>query len=113
MEHSGVRPAFSADEWEKFLALGERLPAMLRELLATSPFSAHGLAALLLRGQPFGFTQQDDDDERQVADYCEKMERDSTAIGDQRSAELFRMLGPRHRDRADRIAALLPPAQAS
>lgn len=88
-----ISPALSAVEWAGVLALPAQLAAIRNDLLDT-PFSAHAVAALLLYGEPFGFSAQDVEDETQVAAYC---------------AATFRLLGERHRVRAAKIAALLPP----
>jgi hypothetical protein len=71
----------------------------------------HAVAALALHGQPFGFSQQDVDDEADVAGYCEAMARQSAEIGADAQASTFRMLALRHRVRAAKIAALLPPKE--
>ena len=104
----GIGPALSADEWSAIKALPDQLNA-LRERLLDTPFSAHAIAALLLFGEPFGFTQQDVDDENQVAAYCEAMVAERLAGGDGATAETFRSLGARHLERAKKIAALIPP----
>ncbi len=104
-------PALSAEEWGAIQALPDQLNA-LRERLLDTPFSAHAIAALLLFNEPFGFSQQDVDDEIQVADYCDAMVAERSVGGDSATAETFRALGVRHRERAQKIAALLPPRPA-
>ncbi len=84
----------------------------LREQFSQLPFSVHAIAALLLYERPFGFTQQDVTDEREVSEYCAVMAAQSRQNGDIATAAKFELLGPRHKDRADRIAALLPPVAA-
>ena len=101
-------PALSAAEWTGVLSLPTQL-ASIREGLLDTPFSAHAIAALLLYGEPFGFTQQDVDDETQVAAYCAAMTAQHEAAGNADAAGTFAMLGRRHRERAGKIAALLPP----
>ena len=82
----------------------------LREQFGTLPFSTHAIAALLLYEQPFGFTQQDVTDEDEVSEYCAVMAAQNREAGDTATAAKFELLGKRHRERARRIAALLPPA---
>lgn len=104
-------PALSAEEWRAVQALPDQLD-QLRESLLDTPFSAHAIAALLLFKEPFGFSQQDVDDETQVAAYCDAMVAERGLAGEAAAAETFRALGVRHRERAEKIAALLPPASA-
>ncbi len=104
-----IAPALSAAEWAGVLAQQDGL-AHLREQFATLPFSAHAIAALLLYEQPFGFSQQDVQDEREVSDYCAVMARQHRETGDQATAAKFELLGARHRERAAKLAALLPPS---
>ena len=101
-------PALSPAEWTGVLSLPTQL-ASIRDGLLDTPFSAHAIAALLLYGEPFGFTQQDVDDETQVAAYCAAMSAQHEAAGNADAAGTFRMLGGRHSERAAKIAALLPP----
>lgn len=103
-----VKPALSPSEWRAVLASTERLEEV-RGAFSKGPFTTHALAAILLYGEPYGFSRQDVSDETEVANYCAKMARDHTALGDTATAETFRLLGERHRERAAKIAALLPP----
>jgi len=103
-----VTPALTAAEWNGVLRQQDGL-AQLREQFGQLPFSPHAIAALLLYEQPFGFTQQDAQDEIEVSDYCAVMARQNRELGDQATAAKFDMLGRRHRERAEKIAALLPP----
>ena len=105
---SEIAPALSAAEWTGVLAQQDGL-AHLREQFGSLPFSAHAIAALLLYEQPFGFTRQDVQDEDEVSEYCAVMARHHRETGDAATAAKFEMLGGRHRERAQRIAALLPP----
>ena len=84
----------------------------LREQFLDTPFSPHAMAALMMLGEPYGFSQQDVDDEREVAVYCDRMAGENDALGQAAVASTFRTLAERHRIRADKIAALLPPAGA-
>ena len=102
-------PALSPSEWTGVLGQQDGL-AHLREQFGTLPFSTHAIAALLLYEQPFGFTQQDVTDEAEVSEYCAVMSAQNRASGDIATASKFELLGGRHRERANRIAALLPPA---
>jgi hypothetical protein len=104
MSNPLVEPALSPDAWQKFQAA--------KSQLAPQPAGQlHAVAAMALFEQPFGFTHQDVDDETQVADYCAQMAAQQEAAGDVGSASTFRLLGGRHRERAAKIAALLPPPQ--
>jgi len=103
-----IEPALTAAEWNGVLRQQDGL-AQLREQFAQLPFPPHAIAALLLYEQPFGFTQQDAQDEIEVSDYCAVMARQNRELGDQATAAKFDMLGRRHRERAEKIAALLPP----
>ena len=106
-----IEPALTAAEWNGVLRQQDGL-AQLREQFAQLPFPPHAIAALLLYEQPFGFTQQDAQDELEVSDYCAVMARQNRELGDQATAAKFDMLGRRHRERAEKIAALLPPPTA-
>lgn len=106
------RPALSGAEWATILASRSQLEA-LREGLLDTPFSSHGIAALMLYDQPFGFTPQDVQDETEVAVFCDKMSEEHTKMGNTAVAETFRTLGVRHRERSAKIAALLPPQDAA
>jgi hypothetical protein len=103
-----IAPALSAAEWAGVLAHRSQLDA-IREQLLDTPFSDHAVAALLLYEQPWGFTPRDVEDETQVAGYCDAMAVERDASGQPDVAATFRMLGARHRERAAKIAALLPP----
>lgn len=100
--------AMSGPEWAGVLENREQLMS-IREQLLDTPFSAHAVAALLLYDEPFGFTKQDVDDETQVAAYCASMAGQLESSGQQATADTFRLLGERHKERAAKIAALLPP----
>lgn len=104
------RPALSASEWTGVLDQHDGLE-QLRQQFSKLPFPPHAIAALLLHEQPYGFTQQDVSDETEVSEYCAVMAAQSRGAGDVATAAKFELLGGRHRDRAARIAALLPPAQ--
>jgi hypothetical protein len=102
-------PALTNAEWTGVLSQADGLSQM-REQFAVLPLSTHAIAALLLYGQPFGFTRQDVQDEHEVSEYCAVMATKHRAEGDLATAAKFEMLGGRHRERAEKIAALLPPA---
>jgi hypothetical protein len=106
---SDITPALTRAEWAGVLANREQLAA-IREQFLDTPFSGHALAALLLFEEPFGFTAQDVADEADVAAYCARMAEEQRAAGQAGAAATFELLGERHRGRAVRIAALLPPA---
>jgi hypothetical protein len=104
-----IAPALTAAEWAGVLAQHDGL-AHLREQFGTLPFSTHAIAALLLYEQPYGFSQQDVQDEAEVSDYCAVMARHHRETGDLATAAKFELLGGRHRERAAKLAALLPPS---
>ena len=106
-----VAPALTAAEWNGVLRQQDGL-SQLREQFGKLPFSPHAIAALLLYEQPFGFTQQDAQDEDEVSAYCAVMAKQSREAGDIRTAAKFEVLGGRHHERAQKIAALLPPVSA-
>jgi hypothetical protein len=103
-----VPPALSAAEWNGVLLQKDGL-AHLREEFGKLPFSSHAIAALLLYDQPFGFTRQDVQDEEEVSDYCAMMAAQNRDAGDLATAAKFELLGGRHKERAAKLAALLPP----
>jgi hypothetical protein len=103
-----VSPALSGPEWAGVLKNREQLMS-IREQLLDTPFSAHAVAALLLYDEPFGFTQQDVEDEVEVSAYCASMATQLESSGQKATADTFRLLGERHKERAAKIAALLPP----
>ena len=107
---SDITPALTRAEWAGVLANREQLAA-LREQFLDTPFSGHALAALLLFEESFGFSKQDVEDETQVAAYCEAMAEEHELAGQRPTATTFRQLGERHRERALKIAALLPPRE--
>ena len=104
-----ITPALSAAEWSGVLTQVDGL-THLREQFGKLPFSVHAIAALLLYEQPFGFSHEDVRDEREVSEYCAVMAAQHRASNDEATAAKFAMLGERHRERAEKIAALLPPA---
>jgi hypothetical protein len=106
-----VPPALSAAEWRGVLHQKDGL-VHLREEFGKLPFSSHAIAALLLYDQPFGFTPQDVQDEEEVSAYCAMMATQHRESGDRATAEKFELLGERHRERAAKLAALLPPPSA-
>ena len=103
-----MTPALSPAEWSGVLSQTDGL-AQMRQQFAGLPLSTHAIAALLLYEQPFGFTQQDVQDEDEVSEYCAVMAAKHRAEHDVATAAKFEMLGGRHHERARKIAALLPP----
>jgi len=103
-----IEPALSPAERNGVLRQQDGL-TQLREQFAQLPFPPHAIAALLLYEQPFGFTQQDVQDEEEVSTYCAVMAKQHREAGDIRTAAKFEVLGGRHHERAEKIAALLPP----
>ena len=108
MSAPSITPALTRAEWAGVLANRTQLTD-IRERFLDTPFSGHALAALLLFEEPFGFSAQDVEDEIQVAAYCAKMADEQELVGRTAEASTFRLLGDRHRRRAQKIAALLPP----
>jgi hypothetical protein len=107
-----ITPALSRAEWAGVLTNRAQLDD-IREQFLDTPFDGHAVAALLLFEQPFGFSVQDVDDEVQVAAYCAAMANEQELKSNAPAAAIFRELGERHRERAAKIAALLPPAPNS
>lgn len=103
-----ITPALTAAEWTAILANRAQLDE-IREQFLDTPFSGHALAALLLYGEPYGFSAQDVEDEIEVAAYCDKMAGEHEVAGNAGVAATFRQLGERHRVRATKLAALVPP----
>ena len=103
-----IKPALTAEEWHGVLSHTDKL-GEVKAGFSQGPFTAHALSAILMYAEPFGFTRQDVTDETEVAAYCARMAADHAALGDEATAETFRMLGERHVIRAAKIAALLPP----
>ena len=104
--------ALTSAEWSGVLSQQDGL-AQMRQQFAGLPFSTHAIAALLLYGEPFGFTQQDVQDEHEVSEYCAVMAAKNREEGDLATAAKFEMLGGKHHERALKIAALLPPPGAA
>ncbi len=104
-----IPAALSAAEWTGVLVNRASLDKIRDQFLDT-PFSPHALAALLLYDEPFGFSSQDVEDEREVAAYCRAMTAEHRSRGQDALALTFRLLGERHEIRAAKIAALLPPS---
>jgi hypothetical protein len=105
---SEIASALSAAQWQAVLSRADELRS-LRAGFENVPFSSHALAALFLFEQPFGFSPQDVVDEEEVAGYCDAMVTQNEVSGDVARADAFRQLADRHRIRAEKIAALLPP----
>ncbi|HEY4216486.1 MAG TPA: hypothetical protein VGM67_05080 [Gemmatimonadaceae bacterium] len=106
-----VTQALTRGEWAGVLANRAQLDA-IREQFLDTPFDGHAVAALLLFEQPFGFSAQDVEDETQVAAYCDAMSKEQASQGNEPASKIFRELGERHRIRASKISALLPPIGA-
>ena len=108
MPSHNITPALTSAEWAGVLANRSQL-VDIREQFLDTPFSGHALAALLLFEEDFGFSAQDVDDEVQVSVYCAARADEQELAGRTAAATTFRLLGERHRQRAAKIAALLPP----
>ena len=98
---SDIKPALTAEEWAAQLSLdtGERR-SRLREAVFEADeggeLTRHGLAALALYGQPFGFTRRD----AVVIRMCAAMVNDSPEA---------KKMAERALETAAKIEALLPP----
>jgi hypothetical protein len=103
-----ISAALTPAEWTGVLANRASLDK-IREQFLDTPFSPHALAALFLYDEPYGFTGQDVEDEREVAAYCRAMSVEHAGRKQDEMAETFRLLGERHEIRAAKISALLPP----
>ncbi len=106
MSDTPIEPAMSPEQWENFLNPGRSNGSSTKLTL-----TLHGTAAVALYNQPYGFTHQDVDDERDVAEYCNRMADAQEQLGEMATAATFRTLAERHMVRADKIAALLPPRE--
>ena len=73
------------------------------------PPDFYAAAAIALYGQSFGFTQEDVNDEKAAENDCLRLARQAQDKGDE--LERYRFVGRarRHKGRANRIEALLPP----
>jgi len=111
---SYVRPVLTAEEWARagIASSPERGLAIKNTLDMDDAPDFHGAAALALYGQPFGFTQEDVKDERNAERDCMELARQAQDRGDE--LERYKYVGRarRHKEPADRIEALLPPATA-
>ena len=95
-----IEPALTPEEWEPYTRhLTE--PAVLDADLILYEDGPHALAALMLHGQPFGFTWEDVDNLHSIAI------KDVPFVGD--DGELH--TNPELTNLADRIASLLPPRE--
>lgn len=92
---SEIKPALTVEDWAEAMASGYRRPADAVDYEAA--LYPHRSAALLLYGEPFGFTWEDVVLVRELA----TIDADSVAYHEWK----------RIRDLADRIAALLPPRE--
>lgn len=103
MSEQTIPPALSPEQWAQFLEphVGNGSGQLQLTL--------HGTAAIAMYNQPYGFTNDDVDDEQQVAEYCDRMAIAQDELGEYAMATTFRNLAIRHRLRAAKIAALLPP----
>lgn len=97
-----IKPALSLDGWEKVRDL-DLLPALADQIAFRTHYTTHGVAALCLYGQPFGFTQEDVTALRafiaSAREYIGPPERQTEWT---RRADVLDSI-------ADRIASLLPP----
>lgn len=100
-----IKPAMPPEEWKAQLnrSSEDRRRVLLHakdEADADGYLTIHGLAALALHGQPFGFTWEDVDALRWAAGF---------AVGTSVTTDYTREKSARLSYLADRIAALLPP----
>ena len=98
---SAIEPALTPEEWQEELAsptLGQRIESAAggASLDGFAGPLRHALAALALQGQPYGFTREDADGLRALAESLLRNLGDKVPV-----APLLSL--------ADRIEALLPP----
>jgi hypothetical protein len=105
MSQPPIPPALTPEQWAQILDPGRSNGSANGH----HQLSRHATAAVALYGQPYGFTHADVDDEQQVAEYCDRMADAQEDLGEIATAATFRTLAGRHRDRAAKISALLPP----
>ncbi len=112
---SEIKPALMEEEWVAWLNDGAKVPEMVDACYfdvfggRAKDGSRHTQAAVALYNQPFGFTREDVEDERETAAELQRLAESSvgTVMDDDRAPRLFARAA-HHRDRADRIEALLP-----
>ena len=104
-----IKPALTPEEWAAMLALEERAASKGERLVEwavdeTYELDRHGLAALALHGQPFGFSREDVEAIRALARHARVHMERYTEGAPVRPAHIEQALAA-----TDRIAALLPP----
>lgn len=106
MADETIRPAMNAAEWRMVETSQALAMRVLREAgILSDSATPQMLAAVLLHGQPFGFTQEDVDELRAMAAEQDEENRDlSWTAGRIVTDPAFL------RSLADRLASLLPPA---
>lgn len=95
---SEVKLALTPADWADWCAEVERSYEYAHKYLRRSMFDDHGTAALLLHGQPFGFTWEDVDTLRYEA------ESEWLGVSSPNPGDILSSI-------ADRIGALLPPRE--
>jgi len=102
-----LRPALEPEMWEDFAKANYSLEQFEPQLASDfdSPSAQHFAAALLLHGQPFGFSREDLLRLASVA-----LDEEQLAILAPDTADESRELARWLHDLAARIGALLPPA---
>lgn len=111
-----IQPALTPEEWASVHVRDGAAEIVLqfedgyREMY---PPTYHRIAALALYGQPFGLTHEDVTDEREAYTDAVRLARQAQDAGDEVTRLRYVERARRHRHRADRIAALLPPETTS
>ncbi|HXE84704.1 MAG TPA: hypothetical protein VN513_15365 [Gemmatimonadales bacterium] len=113
MSDETVRPALTREQWAALVIdpeLGPQIPITDGSPSLMIPFQAgdyHGLAALALHGQPFGFTREGLFALREVMANFRAFASTAGEFGNQ----LIAQYGDAAQREIDKIAALLPPEQ--
>ncbi|HUT56641.1 MAG TPA: hypothetical protein VNA25_02075 [Phycisphaerae bacterium] len=103
-----MKPALTDQEWaDARVALGG-FPVLDGDEPVGVTLDPHGVAALCLFGQEFGFTEEDVRDERQAYHDAVVLAREG---GNEGLCLACIARAARHFDRANRIEALLPPRE--
>ena len=117
-----IQPALTKEEWWEYLNSGRRSPTAedefeenreawgktAEEMRRTYHKNA---ARALYQAGPLGFTWEDVDDENQAYHDAVVMARWAQEEGDEERCQQFQGRARRHRLRAMKIAALLPPRE--
>lgn len=106
---SEIKPALTAEEWAMARVHVSLYPTGKDLMLQLG--NRHGIAAAALHDQPFGFTREDVVDEHQAYHDAVMLARHFQDSGMERERLACKERARRHKERADRIEALLPPEE--